>query len=211
MVVAVAAVVLSARRDDTPSAHPGPSTTDRVEGKHPWSQITNACDLLDRQAITRWVAEISTPPLQSVTLGPTSTAAAEMSCRYTNGEINGELQDTTAVLELRVELADATHDTSFARWKKLWIDDNSSEFEMTGPVPDLGGQAYYSHWRIDQRRIADIPPRQAVRHVLVVKDGNLAIEVNLELTLSNKPPADDQEVATAARRQLDKALAALRK
>jgi hypothetical protein len=211
VVVVAVAVVLSGRSDDTTlSADSGAGATEQAPA-HPWSHVADACDLLDRSAITRWVAESSKPPVQSVRLGPVEAAAAEMRCTYRNGWINEDPQDTNAHLDLQVELADATHHTSFAEWKKLWIDDDSGEFTMAGPVPDLGGQAYYSHWRVDQQGIAGIPPRQSVRHALVVKDGNLAVKVILELTLSDQPHADDQEVATAARRQVDKVFATLRK
>lgn len=212
VVVAVVAVVLSGSGDDTtPGADSGPGATEQAPA-HPWSHVAEACDLLDQSVITRWVPEGSKPPSQSLSLRPHDTSAADLRCMYWNGyNSNDEPQDSWGTLELRAELADATHNTSFADWKKNWIDDNSAEAVMTGPVPDLGGEAYYSHFRIDHEAFAGLPSSQSIRHVLIAKDGNLAVQVQLDLTLSEQPHADDQEIAAAVRGQLEKAFAALRK
>jgi hypothetical protein len=180
------------------TARPGPAT-------YSMKAITNACDLVDRTALTRWASAPLGDPEHEETASSGNFGILNCNIDYGNSTAD-TFPMNTAALRVRADVMDGSASRTYDHWKRSAADlADDGSVVTSGEFTGIGTQGY---WQLEADNFGGIVD---AAYVMCVWDGGVAVRVEIDLSREKESPlVDRDELDSVARSQARKVLAGLR-
>ncbi|WP_135231643.1 hypothetical protein [Nocardia sp. CS682] len=184
--------------DASPAAPQGSSA-------YSMSAITNACDLVDPTPLTKWASAPRLDPEHEKTSQSGKFGVLRCSVYYGNSA-GDKFPMNTAEISVRADVTDGSAARKYDNWKRTTADlADDGSVVTSGEFTGVGTQGY---WQFEADNFGGIVDAE---YVVCVWDGDVAVQVTIDLSREKESPAVDRDdLDTVARSQARKVLDGLR-
>ncbi|QLY31257.1 hypothetical protein H0264_02480 [Nocardia huaxiensis] len=209
--VAIGAIALTGGSDKKDDGLFGGGNSD--DGKYTMANITNGCSAVDISVLTKWASTSKGSPEHKETQ-PTDYSGGNFDCRagyeqQSPPDKYGSTDTDTADLDLEVDFmsgsSSAYNRPTYDMWKQMDVGTTGTG-RASGDITGLGEEAYWFSKSEDWTYWSDY------EYTVATKDDNVSIKVTISIRRSAQSSSiNKDDVATAAKQQVQKALDAVRK
>ncbi|WP_280268570.1 hypothetical protein [Nocardia wallacei] len=201
IIAAVVGVVALASRDSGGGGGSLTGTDSKVDGNYAMTNVTDACTLVDTTVLRKWAPTPDGTPEHTERQPDSTLGGGSLECRasYTGA---GKYGDDGSDLDFEADFQSEYGTPDFNNWKDYDTQTTGSG-RSSGIITGLGQDAYYAIYEQSYSSFVTLD------YTCAVLDSNLSAKVKLSIdtpTATNK-----DEVGTACKDQLKKALTALHK
>ncbi|GAB2700199.1 hypothetical protein [Nocardia thraciensis] len=198
---AVVGIVALAGRDSGGDGGSVAGTGSKVDGNYSMANVTDACALVDTTVLRKWAPTPDGTPEHTERQPASALSGGSLECRasYTGA---GKYGDDGSDLTFEVDFQSEYSTPDFNSWKDYDTQTTGSG-RSSGIITGLGQDAYYAIYEQSYSSFVSLD------YTCAVLDSNLSAKVKFSIDTPTATNKDD--VGTACKDQLKKALTALHK